>query len=491
MNTVVLTKYRRHDVVVRNQPANRSAVTLMECIFAIGVILTGLVGLTALIPVAARNAQNAMELDRSITESTSAAASGVAHRLHDLQELVMLDKPAAGSSNYVNGFSADHNYGYNPTGALQTVQLKMTSTLSFGKLETPGYGHHDNATGLTSALCIDPFGVPSPALVAGGLFANSNASDSAFDYSRFPYYSERYRVLSPPNASISSDGNPQVPTGATPVWPMSPRMYRVTLRSPLVNARVPMPNASLLPYSAYRVIFQGSGGLTKLEGGQDDAPRSILMNRTSLGGNTVDASRDSSGDYSWFATLVPSVFGGTDFRQSIVVVRSRLSPVPQRLGDPLALQKASHNVDDTDDNPTAERLTWIDPETVIGFNGGAGGEISVYGSQQVDDTIVQGEWVMLSRQRHELSPFTPTGPAVHRWYRVIRVDESEQVNNFAWAGGTHDVWRRRVALSGSDWAFDDDYAFDGVNDTAVDDTFMTIVPGAVSVIESDVVIEQP
>ena len=62
----------------------------------------------------------------------------------------------------------------------------------------------------------------------------------------------------------------------------------------------------------------------------------------------------------------------------------------------------------------------------------------------------------------------------------------QKLANYAWAGGTHNVWRRWVTLAGPDWAFQDEPA--GTNTTPIDDTFCTIVSGAVSVVESEVLI---
>ena len=92
---------------------------------------------------------------------------------------------------------------------------------------------------------------------------------------------------------------------------------------------------------------------------------------------------------------------------------------------------------------------------------------------------------MLSRQRHENSSGTylPTGAAIHRWFRVLRAEEAERGTvdeDYVWDSGSTEVWRRWVTLAGSDWAFED-----GAPDQR-DDTFCTIVTGAVSVIESEV-----
>ncbi|QDT06023.1 hypothetical protein K227x_44300 [Rubripirellula lacrimiformis] len=499
MKSFMLSKPLNHH---RDALHHRSGVTLMECIFAIGVILTGLVGLAALIPVASQNARDTMEIDRSISESTSAAAVGLVRSFHELDSLVIFDKPVQGSPAYSAGA-----YSFAPSNAMQTIDAKINEA-PYLKLDSPGYVHSLPGEGLQSGICIDPFGMPSIALMDS---ANSyvddptnvqpfyavNANDSAYDYSRFPYYNERYDVLNPPNEQVGTPGTPVGPPATKP-WPMGPRMWRATLKSPLYPshpAPVGMRTHEIMSPVAIKGIFQGTSGVSSVTGSEDGDPRSVLVNQTLVGGSSIDAGRDGASDYTWFATLTPSFQGSSTYRQSVVVVRKRLPSVPRRIDDPFALQRNNYSVDDAygnpdpDDNPSDERVTWINPSETIGFVGGSGGEVTVYGSQAVSDKIMTGTWVLLSRQPHSLGPVRATGAAVHRWYKVLSVGDVVTTSGYSWPGGTNNVWSRRLALAGPDWAFQDEDTAGGVNTTPIDDTFCTIVEGAVSVIESEVTLE--
>ncbi|EGF24597.1 hypothetical protein RBWH47_03645 [Rhodopirellula baltica WH47] len=519
MNSLNQNRTRCRNLMNRNTLIRglRGGVTLMETVFAMGVILTGLLGLAALIPIASDNAKSAMELDRSISESTAAAAIGAAQKFHDLDKLVIYYKPVSTSPGA-------------PGETLTAQVLSIRDAMTVGgfpseekeKLSSPGYGHPDSKAGIQAGICIDPLGMPDlrtllpgPSTPANGNYAdNVSASpfaatantDSAYDFSRFPYYNERYKILTPPNDPVRASNGP-VASGPVPPnrpqmpFPMSPRMWRATLRSEMFAETTPVYRHQIISRAYAEHVFRGSGGLSVVDGSKPSDPASVLLTKTVMtSGVTTDSGTTNSSEYTWFATLVPPFLGGNSYRQSIVVVRQRSLEVPQRLDDPLALQKRSYAADDSDDNPRGERIAWVG--NWIGFVGGAGGEVELYGSASVDSEIRTGEWVMLSRQPHQVGggPLTlgmsAQGPAVHRWYRVLRVDEPQYgfINGGGFGAGWNDsdsntnpeVWRRTVTLDGPDWTFQDESSG---NVTHIDDTYCTIVSGAVSVVESEVVIE--
>ena len=482
----------------------RVGVTLMEVIFAIGVILAGLVGIAALIPIAVDNANATMELDRSISESISASAKAEAADLSDLGQLVMFDKPIQGSVP-VAGTTCQ------PSGRIVTVRDKIDAMLvNLPCLDSPGYGH-GGGTALAAGLCIDPLGMSNVAL-DGTYTANPSAiepfvapdpSDSAYDVSRFPYFSERYNVLSPPNQAVNTPAT--FGAGLTKPWPMGPRMYRLSVKSPLydsIDDGVPaLPDylyqASLISKRSMNNLFRASGGVAGLDGDHKEDPPSLLSSSTLFGSAAIDNGFTRDSRYSWFITLAPPFLGGNSFRQSIVIVKDRLPPTPRRLGDPLSLQKPSYAASDEDDNPESENLAWVG--VAIGFSGGAGGDVRIFGSGFTDDLVQPGQYVMLSRQPHLITAggLVANGPAVHRWYKVLRVGDSRTIPNLAtgetvvpnWPHGTPPpVWSRWLTLSGPDWTFQDESggSMGGGNTSAIDDTFCTIVPGAVSVIESQI-----
>ncbi len=154
------------------------------------------------------------------------------------------------------------------------------------------------------------------------------------------------------------------------------------------------------------------------------------------------------------------------------------------------------------DHPSSERIAWA--YDFIGFKGGAGGDVAIIASGSVVDRIRPGQWVMLSRQDYSASlPLAQRGPATHTWYRIVAADaptipEITTANfPYRFAGidpssppaNTSGMWSRVLTLDGPDWDFN--LATPGTygDDFLQDDTIVTIVDGAVEVIQSQVLIE--
>ena len=283
---------------------------------------------------------------------------------------------------------------------------------------------------------------------------------------------------------------------------MGPRMYRVTLRSPLKSLRPSggteygfatapdhLLQPDLLPKAAIDRIFRSSGGIQTFASDLKDDPVSLQSTTSVVSDRLTDGSLTRATSYTWMATLCPSFTGGRSYRQSVIIIKDRLPPAPTRNNDILALQKNSYAITDADENPNQERLTWVGSN--VGFSGGAGGDIRIFGSTAIDTDVLAGQWVMLSRQPHSVTGppvvLEAVGPAVHRWFRVLRVGELDLTtpSNFP-HGGTGPTWSRLLTLAGPDWAFQDEAT--GSNTSAIDDTFCTLISGAVSVVESEVVI---
>ncbi|MFG0266215.1 MAG: hypothetical protein ACF8AM_13870 [Rhodopirellula sp. JB055] len=410
-------------MIIRNSLNPRAAITLIEVIFSIGVIMIGLLGLLSVMPLAGGRARDAVSLSVGAEMGDSIAKE-------------VLVRTWLGNGNLVNmsGTSVAFN---------QSTQLF-------------------SAGGTTSrGICIDPL----YRAVQGGTVTSFNS----YDNSLFPYYVANHDPLLNPAESDSTWEPPSIDP-----WPAgeagdAPRLTRVGLSG--VNAELA------------RTIIESVNDLVV----QQPKDTTIPAKLTGLNSGETDYGRRiPTGEFSWMATLVP-----TQNRRfanlSIVVMQNRVVDIdfPTAALTPPILPEM---------NGMSERVAQV--TFASGFSGGAGGVVHLTASATTSSDLAPNDWVMLSRR------LSPGGRHVHRWYRVVAVDqEAEELfaesNSSLGTGDAalpaprsgidrtdEELWRRRVSLDGPDWEFNFDAPFEPYADnTFQDNTFATIVEDVVSVTE--------
>ncbi|MDA9857961.1 hypothetical protein N9D23_07555 [Rubripirellula sp.] len=407
----------------------RRAVTLIEVVFAIGVILIGLLGLLSILPLAGRRAQDAIDLNVGSVMGEQV--------LKDLQ-----------SRRYLS------------SGRLKRLR-EDTSDLTLTNIATL------TANPDLNSFCIDP------------LFASSSVASAANEngYTRtwFPFFGLDHNPLLDPSTDSNS-------------WPTAqPRMTRVGIYKTL-----PSDSTTTPPTPARDVFLSTSEALAIIENSDDllvsrpdDRTRNATFQDselTAIAGLLPYSARIPKGEFTWIATVNPMP-GGVYASVSIVVMkkRERDFTLPDA---PAANDQA---------NAVSERLTYV--TYASGFRGGAGGTIHLVSAGNTVPVIQSSDWVMLSRNVSG----TAAGPVVHRWYRVVAVNnEPERFTTDGSAtsddsnlgaripGGGNQVWRHKVLLEGPDWSFN--YQIAGVNrqyadNTFADNTYATVVSDVVSVTE--------
>ncbi len=363
----------------------RRAVTLIEVIFAIGVILIGMVGLLAVLPLAGSRARSSVALN------TGTAIADAA-----FDQLI-----AGGFLNTGRLFRADGG------------------TLAFNE-----------------SICIDPVQVIIATAVTG----------NGYSKNVFPHYLPRHNPLLDP--SLTGGGSVNWPTD-------QPRLVRVGMQH------------------AGGRVFNLEEAL-KVTESQDDIPAERPKDRTQntyvrgypgISGGLSYGKRLATGEYSWIATLNPHStrpqerFG----LLSIVVFRTR------DRGFIFPSAAASN----PQGNANRERLALVTAPQ--GFQGGAGGVVTLVSNANTTSNLTANHWVLLSRTIPAVGAI-PAHP-VHRWYRVAGTDGDPVVTTAGALGLTQadadtEVWQRRVLLDGSDWAF-----------STTHPTFATIADSVISVTE--------
>ena len=345
-------------------PPQRHAITLVEVIFAIGVILIGLVGLASVLPVAGRRAQDAIDLNEA-----SALASAVFDELKA--------KGALERSAWVVRLDA-------PVGAFAAGQTP------------PVLAAFPNAT----SWCLDPLFVSADVSAnppPNGFFQPLASNGTGFRRMLFPYI----------RADHSPYRDPSLPfAGGWPaVAPFGPRMLRVGIgrqQGGVLNAR------------EAEALVETLDEMTTFEP-QDRTLNAVAQSNAALQGGSPLGKRRTNGSLTWIAT-VNRLAGTPHANVSVVVMRKRDRSFFTAL-DP------SNPVTNPAANANDERLAYV--TYANGFRGGNGGTVQLSGPAETPPSggtsprIVTNDWVMLSRR-------LPAGGDVHRWYRVASVDEEPQ-----------------------------------------------------------------
>lgn len=396
MNTLCL----RENTVNRYSPAQsiprpRAGTTLLEVMFAIFVVVVGLLGIASILPLAARNASDSNAHNN---------AQALGQRWFQNFSAFRLNEP--------NAFTASRN-GYDWVWFNGTAPRPYVKTYS-------GVGP-TTSVWANQSICIDPifFTEPDVRPFNGGGVA-------AYQTAVFPYYADNY------NPITDALNSPPPPPLAQP----QPRMLRVTLGQPNLMS------GQLNPVSRKLVedVFVSPDDIAA---SADETDKTLPAFRLWASANSGITKGLVSGQYSWLATLAPvePVANLTlaslprDYLLSLVVMNRR----DRQFIDPLQIER-----------PLGERL--VDVISLSGnFQNGTGGRIriSAHGASSASDRVHVGDWIMLGTHRF-IDPFDNSRSfAKFRWYRIIGLSQDSQrvgdEDNF--------VWSRDLVLEGPDFEF--------------------------------------
>ncbi len=343
------TELRKHTVV-----DVRLGLSIMEVIFAIGVLLIGLLGIASILPVAANNANNALRSDATaaaIENQISNAVGRLPEQLTHIDvpnssllsfQLNQAGNPTPGQATY-SGL-APAVVGYQVARGVNTLYRRVDLSkppIIRGEVRAelpqprglPASGYRDlNLSTLAPTVppgspnidwlydpievqfqsaplprpsfCIDPAFLSATSNIRNDTAAPGARAINGYDRAQFPCYDLNYNPQYSPSQQL----------GGAAQFAMTPRMYRVGLP---VNAGSIPTNVSAKIMLSERddiPLFRPTGEFR-------DFPPGLLVRPTGATAGPTTSQR--TGRYSTMITLVPTSAGGRNYDASIVVFETR------------------------------------------------------------------------------------------------------------------------------------------------------------------------
>lgn len=431
--------------------SRRPGVTVLEVLFAVFVIVIGLLGIASLIPLASRNA------DQS-NASNQALALGK----------IWVNDFLTRGFNDPDSFTANSS-GYNwqwrndvaPGGFINFQKSYLGTPLALAGTNTSSTNSAVTANQIVriwghQAVCIDPLFMANSDVVRRMNMGTDRYG--SYRASVFPYFEDGYNPVTDPYNQASP-------------WHDQPRMIRMTLGLGDSFSLAPMRMSS-------KIISDIFASIDDVSAFTDDEDEAIAATRIYSTDGTFTSKNVMTGEFTWMATLVPedvrpSTFdgvGGTAPTQLTTTNSYLLSLLIMHRRDRGFVPAVDSPVAGSDiDKPGGERLIWVTPLSGD-FESGAGGQVRLISSAATDDNVHVGDWIMLGKHYLVDPGNTDHRYAFFRWYRIIAVDAEAKRNTLAnvlASGGNQfgtgadpygnvgnlPVWSRDVVLEGPDWSF--------------------------------------
>ena len=497
----------------------RPGTTLMEVLFAIGIVLVGLVGIAALIPLAGRQV---------VDSKTATLGAAMAQNAYRAIEAANLHVPSTDRPWLIARDDTNH-----PTGRQFTAYGSFESLIDAEATWVANLAINNGVANTVAiplarayasrrGYCIDPLfwaSQPFNATSTPPVPVEQAATSADFPYrrSRFPYYHERFNPIDGVDLKQGKvQRNHEIQFPLVPVFDVGapPRMTRITYAS--------SPFAPYIPARARfaESIFASTDDITNPLSNGDRSLNGIRGYFTqggtlAQGANLMQAA--SSQGISWMATLAPIEQAGSavanQFRLSVILFanRDRSFQAPGPEVDLKAL-------------PNAEQVAWAyQPDFTAGLTkspmgaaaplnieysycGENGFAVDLYSNKAYSTPVKVGDWVMLSRRwRNTADSGNPildelNTVQLHRWYRVVSaMPQQELVDSLPVMLPHVDAkniipqpsdpprisTRQSVQLLGPDWYFQSPLGF---QDGRERPTQATIVRGVSAVYERTVTI---
>ena len=498
-----------HKKTITQSGTFRTGLTVVECLFAMSIMLIGLVGIAAMVPFAGRQASESYSIAQGLSTGDNAVAvfnsnavsvPTISSPWQMVDDAYGINPPASsglispvGDSNRSSFESLPKLYEGDPVNnRIYSLYKYYFDILAGGYPNTP-QGQQNRAAvaqnrAMGAGFCIDPiFWSRQLAVPANGVKLMDRDWGN-FRRTRFPYFHETY----PANM------NPFIPAVASSLT--TPRLIRVSFHDPSIPLGTPF-KAWLRQPTAIRLATASGGDVANADAEQDKSFGPLRSFSSSQTGAVVNPTASTS-IQSWLATLTPS-----ENTQIVDPTTLPLGPFDHDSSTPIPLPPAMRFYPESYDLavvvfskrnvtelviadyaafandglvPEGERLCAV---TQFGPEHRSSGtfDVELFASPNVSARVRVGDWLMMSRFVFA-NPAMQTEPIRehHKWYRVINV-----------AGD--DVFPRQVRVSGQPWDWTvpeiESFRAAGATSTAalpdipVGSTAVTLVPNVINVFQ--------
>jgi hypothetical protein len=420
-----------------------AGVTIIEILFSIGIIVTGLLGVAGLIMIAGAQMTQGLEADAMSNSGLNAIAEFDTRKMRRPDSLLWYN-PSTNSftsvlSNNLYGPGADNRWG--------EAMIDDDNNGTPDDINEAGYGDDEPSP----SFCIDPFFIAQQVV-------NGNAN--IYESNLFPGIQV---PAANPNQIVQMRRvtlkNPAFPTQNLPLSLLQSREI-FTIKDDLVfnipTAATELPQQSWITDQA-----TANAASPRQTNGIDDDHDGVVDEF-----DEANVKRLNAAETSWMATLTPN-------RNRMNVARWRLEPTDQYLLSIVIFNNRFINYTDANAAPEKERLLNI---TFLN-RGFGGGEVRFSHTNPAALKLKHGDWVMLSAYSDIGSCF--------RWYRISYIeDETRTIIDMS---GTITGHYRDATLKGPDWNRPEWHTAGG--NPATYTTHVTFIPGVVGVFEKTIRIE--
>ena len=400
------SSFRYHSMKI----VHRSGISLLEVIFATGVLLIGLMGLAAVLPVATNNARRSLESDRSKEVFNNQDANRSLRGLDDVSLL----------SSYFRGENSLTNFNNKKQAFLSNTPPGEPASV-YPSVDVVGISD------LPPVFCVDPWFLTAANTVRDDVSPRVNG----YDRSLFPCYDDSYDPSQSPSVIL----NPDV------TW-SGRRMPRVSISQ---ITSVDYNEFMAKDFDAIRVVLNPD---------DKSLPPGLFVKRANDG--LTRTSTALTGRYSYLMTMRNHGRTGNIVvfkdRQVVIdpsgdfglndVMQNDSTLGPRHKLTPYTAAPFEQINQSTDQQTFAdERIGWVTyAKNVLR---GSGGSFEFKTNPYVDPNVAPGDWVMLLRRNYSPGP-TPRD-LDFAWCQVSSVDEPAVLEN--------GFYRSRITVKDVSWIF--------------------------------------